>query len=66
MGTDVSSGLLFFKQKEEGWQQVLGQGQSSSPKPKPKKLPNEVHYIPTRMAEVKNTLSSACEERLSR
>ena len=28
-GTDVSSGPLFLKQKEEDWQQVLAQGQFS-------------------------------------
>ena len=32
MGTDVSLGPLFLKQKEEDWQQVLAQGQSSSSK----------------------------------
>ena len=31
-GTDVSSAIIFLKQKEEDWQQVLAQGQSSSPK----------------------------------
>ena len=37
MGTDVSSGIIFLKQKEEDWQQMLGQGQSSSPRKKRKK-----------------------------
>ena len=32
IGTDVSSGTIFLKQKEEDWQQMLAQGQSSSPK----------------------------------
>ena len=31
-GTDVSSGTIFLKQKEEDWQQMLAQGESSSPK----------------------------------
>ena len=36
MGTDVSSGPLLLKQKEENWQQVLAQAQCSSPKKKKK------------------------------
>ena len=32
MGTDVSSGQIFLKQKEEEWQQMLAQGESSSAK----------------------------------
>lgn len=32
IGTDVSLGTVFLKQKEENWQQMLGQ--SSSPKKK--------------------------------
>ena len=35
LGTDVSSGTMFLKQKEEVWQQKLAQGQSFSPKKKP-------------------------------
>ena len=31
-GTDINSGTIFLKQKEEDWQQKLAQGQSSSPK----------------------------------
>ena len=31
ISTDVSSGTIFLKQKEEGWQQMLAQGQFSSP-----------------------------------
>ena len=30
IGTDVSSGTILLKQKEEDWQQRLAQGQSSS------------------------------------
>ena len=36
-GTDVSSGIIFLKQKEEDWQQMLAQGQSSSGKKKTRK-----------------------------
>ena len=32
IGTDVSSGTIFLKQKEEDWQQMLAQGYFSSPK----------------------------------
>ena len=32
-GTDVSSGPVFLKQKEEDWQQMLAQGQSFSAPP---------------------------------
>ena len=40
VGTDVSSGTILLKQKEEDWQQGLVQGQSSSPKTnKQKELP---------------------------
>ena len=30
IGTDISSVMIFLKQKEEDWQQMLAQGQSSS------------------------------------
>ena len=36
IGTDVSPGRIFLKQKEEDWQQELAQDQSSSPKEKTK------------------------------
>ena len=39
IGTDVSSGRIFLKQKEEDWQQMLAQGKSSSAKKK--KMPNK-------------------------
>ena len=32
IGTDVSSGPIFLKQKQEDWQQMLTQGQASLPK----------------------------------
>ena len=37
MGTDVSSVIIFLKQKEKDWQQMLAQDQSSSPKKTPSK-----------------------------
>ena len=44
--TDISSGTIFFKQKEEDWQQMLAWDQWSSPK---KKKQNEEIYFKNHM-----------------
>ncbi|MPX07482.1 hypothetical protein C0133_08905, partial [Moraxella catarrhalis] len=62
MGTDVSSGPIFLKQKEEDWQQMLAQGQSSSPKKKERKKEKECYRV---LRDWRPTSGSFCMEQLA-